>query len=71
MANQGTIEKRLEAVEAAVAELKKKVERPTGKPGWLKRMRGSMKGLKGFDKVVEYGRQFRQADRPSIEGEGL
>ncbi len=65
MPGSGTIEKRLAAVEDAVAELRKKIEHPAGKPGWLKRMRGSMKDMHGFPKMVEIGRQIRMADRPS------
>jgi hypothetical protein len=59
-----SLEQRLEAVEAAVAELKQQA-RP--RVNWLEQITGSFKDDPIFDEVLAYGREFRYADRPNDE----
>jgi len=58
------IEQRLLVVEAAVAELQRRLPVPQPVPDWLKQITGSFKGEPAFDEVLAYGRAFREADRP-------
>ena len=60
------MEQWLEAVESEVAELKRQMA-GGGRPGWLRRLRGSMKGMRGFPKMIELGKRIRHADRPVNE----
>jgi hypothetical protein len=76
-----SLEQRLEAVEAAIAELKQRLA-PVGFPdhgsetrqqqthpesNWLEQITGSFKDDPIFDEVLAYGREFRYADRPNDE----
>lgn len=66
MATAPSLEERLAAVEAAVAELRERIpgpERPIA-PDWLDRIIGSFKDEPAFDEVIRYGCEFREADRP-------
>lgn len=71
MPTETSIEERLAAVEAAVAELKRRLEIPEPEPvpapapNWLEKVIGSVSDIEGFDEVLEYGRAFRHADRPA------
>jgi hypothetical protein len=58
-----SIEQRLEAVEAAIAELKQQQAHP--KTNWIEQITGSFKDDPIFEEVLAYGREFRYADRPS------
>ena len=64
-----TIEQRLAAVEKAIIELKLDPSPGPTRPSWLERFRGSFQNQPAFAEVVEYGRQWRQADRPEEEGD--
>lgn len=57
-----SLEQRLQAVEAAVAELRQ--QNPNSEPNWLEQITGSFKDDPIFDEVLAYGREFRYADRP-------
>jgi hypothetical protein len=74
-----SLEQRLEAVEAAIAELKQRLA-PVGfpdhgsetrqqkshpEPNWIEQITGSFKDDPIFEEVLAYGREFRYADRPS------
>jgi hypothetical protein len=61
------IESRLAAIEAALAEILRRLEEPASRvqPGWLKRFTGSMRDMPGFEEMVKYGREFRESDRPA------
>jgi hypothetical protein len=63
-----SIEQRLDAVEAAIVELKDKIA-PSTTPNWLQEVTGLFKDDPIFDEVLAYGRELRQADRPSDEDE--
>jgi hypothetical protein len=58
-----SIEQRLEAVEAAIAELKQQKSHPEA--NWIEQITGSFKDDPIFEEVLAYGREFRYADRPS------
>jgi hypothetical protein len=64
MSTQEQIEQRLAVVEAAVRELQRLTASGAPTPNWLERVAGSMKDEPAFEEVLEYGRAFRQADRP-------
>jgi hypothetical protein len=64
MANERTLEERLEALERAVADLQRRLDTPPARGNWLERITGSMKDEPAFEEVLAYGRAFRQADRP-------
>jgi hypothetical protein len=64
MAANSTIEGRLEAVEEAVAELKRKLEVQPPSPNWLDQVIGIFRDEPAFEEVVRLGREFRMADRP-------
>ena len=58
------IEQRLLVVEAAVAELQRRVAVPQPVPDWLQQITGSFKGEPAFEEVLAFGREYREADRP-------
>ena len=62
-------EKRLAALEQAVKELQQ--WRKTGGPAanWIDRLIGSVSDQDAFDKAMQAGRAFREADRPAGEGD--
>jgi hypothetical protein len=59
-----SLEQRLEAVEAAIAELKQQTHPESN---WLEQVTGSFKDDPIFDEVLAYGREYRYADRPDDE----
>ena len=64
MITETTYEHRLAALEQAVAELQKQIS--NGHPkDWLDRVTGSVSDEDAFQKALEYGRIFRDADRPA------
>jgi len=65
MAIDMQIEQRLTAVEDAVRELQRRLTILPPAANWLERITGSFKDEPEFEKVLEYGRAIREADRPS------
>ena len=65
MATINEIEQRLSAVEQAVAEIQQRTGNPKAADNWLQEVRGSFRGDPIFAKMIEYGRQIRNADRPN------
>ncbi len=61
--SQPSIEHRLAAVETAVREIQRRLERLSPSPNWLDHISGSFKDQPAFDEVIAYGRAFREADR--------
>jgi hypothetical protein len=59
-----SIEERLKALEAAVAELKQQNIKP--EVNWIEQVTSSFKDDPIFDEVLAYGREFRYADRPQL-----
>jgi exonuclease VII small subunit len=65
MAADNTFEDRLSALEATVSRLQREILSLRAGANWLDRVVGSMKDEPAFLEAMEYGREFRQADRPS------
>ncbi len=66
MASEQTVEERLAALEAEVAELKR-----LGKPvlkGWLAKIDGIITDEEAFDEMLAYGREFRRSQYPPGDG---
>jgi hypothetical protein len=61
------MEQRVAALEAAVRELQRQLAAYAGGVNWVQQLTGSFKDEPAFDEVLEYGRQFRSADRPPEE----
>ncbi len=59
MAVNPSLEDRLAAVEATIAELKQQM---TAEPTWLQQIIGSFKDVPDFEAVLAYGRAIRQED---------
>jgi hypothetical protein len=57
------IEQRLNQIEAAIRELQQ--QKAASETNWLKEITGSFADDPIFDEVMAYGREIRQADRPS------
>ena len=69
MLNETTLEQRLVTLEAAVSDLQQKLkEKPISK-NWLEKFIGSISDEAAFREALEYGRAFRQADKPSDDGD--
>jgi SAM-dependent MidA family methyltransferase len=67
MLDQATIEKRLVDLEQAVTELKRKSEADTSPNNWLQALAGSISDEATFLEALDYGRAFRQSDKPTHE----
>jgi hypothetical protein len=62
MHNSTTIEDRLAAVEAGVAELRDHLLVQPPAPDWLEQVIGSFKDEPAFEEVLEYGRAIRKGE---------
>jgi hypothetical protein len=58
------LDQRVTALERAVSDLQRQLLTQPAE-NWLEQLTGSFKDEPAFDEVVEYGRQFRWADRPN------
>ncbi len=66
MTINNSLEERLSAVEAAIAQLQKQVA--TQEPmNWLQQITGSFKDEPAFEEVLAYGRAIRQGDESILE----
>jgi hypothetical protein len=61
-----SLEERLAAVEAAIAELQKQVVTPQT-TNWLQQITGSFKDEPAFEEVLAYGRAIREGDESLLE----
>ncbi len=59
MATNISLEERIAAVEAAIAELQKQITEPQP-TNWLQQISGSFKDEPAFEEVLAYGRAIRQ-----------
>lgn len=66
MATDTSLEKRLAAVEAAIAELQRQAITPQA-TNWLQQITGSFGDEPAFEKVLAYGRAIRQGDESILE----
>lgn len=69
MLDETTLEQRLITLERAVSELQQKVEEKPNADNWLQKLIGSISDESAFLEALEYGRAFRQADRPVDESD--
>ena len=70
MSSETALERRVAAVEEAVAELRHRFASLPGTMGWLDGVVGSISDEAAFAEALEYGRAFRQADRPPDDDDG-
>jgi hypothetical protein len=66
MATDTLLEKRLAAVEAAIAQLQKQVLTPRS-TNWLQQITGSFKNEPAFEEALAYGKAIRQGDESHLE----
>ena len=64
VAAEASIEQRLAAAEAAIAEIRQQLAPPAAGPDWLRKVSGIMKDKPGFQEMVAYGRAFREEHCP-------
>jgi hypothetical protein len=69
MIDEVTLEQRLAALEKAVTEIKRHLGLAPVSGNWVENLPGKITDLEAFEKVLEYGRAFRYADRPPDEPE--
>ncbi len=69
MLDEATIEHRLASLEQEVAQLKRKSDRNFIASNWLDKLIGSISDEPAFLEALEYGRSFRQADKPVDDGD--
>jgi hypothetical protein len=67
MLDEATLEQRLVTLEREVAELKRKAKFSSNSGNWLDKLIGSISDEAAFIEALEYGRAFRQADKPVDE----
>jgi len=68
MLDEATIEHRLASLEQEVAQLKRKSNSNISN-NWLDKLIGSISDEPAFLQALEYGRSFRQADKPIDDGD--
>jgi hypothetical protein len=66
MSTESTIEQRLAALEAAVKEILDRLGPPPAAERWWEKF-GPVSDLEAFREAMEYGRAYRNADRPPDE----
>jgi hypothetical protein len=67
MLDETTLEQRLITLEQAVSDLQRKVDNKPTSENWLQKLIGSISDESAFLQALEYGRAFRQADKPIYE----
>lgn len=68
MLDEATLERRLAILEQEVADLKRKSNSNSISGNWLDKLIGSISDESAFLKALEYGRTFRDTDKPMDEG---
>ncbi|MEB3309723.1 MAG: hypothetical protein VKJ02_05780 [Snowella sp.] len=69
MLDDTMIEQRLITLEQAVSDLQHKVDNTSVSENWLQKLIGSISDEPAFLEALEYGRAFRQADKPISESD--
>ncbi len=69
MLDEATLEHRLATLEQEVNDLKRKAARNVPSGNWLDKLIGSISDESAFLEALEYGRSFREADRPVDESD--
>ncbi len=67
MLDTATLEQRLITIEKAVFELQYKSDSKHSSENWLESLMGSISDDAAFQEALEYGRAFRQSDKPINE----
>jgi hypothetical protein len=67
MFDEALFEKRLAAVEQAVADLQRRLAGTPPARSWLEELTGSISDESAFLEAMEFGRALRRADRPPDE----
>ncbi|PSB04339.1 transferase hexapeptide repeat containing protein [Merismopedia glauca] len=67
MLDEMTLERRLVTLEQKVSQIQQKIESKDTSENWLHKMIGSISDEAAFTEALEYGRIFRQADKPIDE----
>jgi len=67
MLNEAILERRLNTLEIEVADLKHKSNTEPARGNWLDNLIGSISDESAFLEALEYGRSFRQSDKPVDE----
>jgi hypothetical protein len=57
-----SIEERLKALEAAVADLQRRLGAPVSMKDWLEQI-GGVKDIEAFEEMSRLGREFRESQR--------
>jgi hypothetical protein len=68
MTTNASLEERLAAVEAAIAQLQKQIATPQT-TNWLQQISGSFIDEPAFEEVLAYGRAIRQGDESILEAQ--
>ena len=69
MSPEKTLEQRLAALETAVAEIQRRLGLKPASERWWEKIIGLGGDNPDFDKMVQYGQEIRQADRPPEDEE--
>jgi hypothetical protein len=64
MLDEAVLEQRLAALERAVAELQQRLPVAPAAGNWLEKIGGRIPDEAAFLEAMEFGRAFRQSDRP-------
>jgi hypothetical protein len=67
MTKEEDVERRLAAIEQAVAEIQRRLAKMPDPDNWLDRVIGSVTDVEAFEEALKYGREFRYSDRPADE----
>jgi hypothetical protein len=67
MLDETVLERRLRTLEKTVADLQSKFEGKSDSKNWLDKLIGSISDEAAFLEALEYGRAFRQSDKPMDE----
>jgi hypothetical protein len=70
MLDEAAIEQRLAKLEQEVAALKQKSADESAPTTWLDNLIGSISDEDAFLQALEYGRNFRDSDKPVDENDG-
>ena len=68
MTESAVLERRLEVVEHAVADLQRRLGDAPSLGNWLEKVAGAISDEPAFLEALEFGRAYRRADRPADEG---
>jgi hypothetical protein len=69
MLDEAILERRLAIIEQEIANLKRQSESNFLSSNWLDKLIGSISDKSAFLEALEYGRAFRQADKPNDDRE--